>query len=228
MSWVQVLRRALRREPSDEADRESGSPSSSCRERFVLTVGHPRAAEGLDIALQALARLRELPRFRCWWSARPDGATSTSWLRRTPSGLTERQVRVLGTDRRPGLAVVLRRATALLMPSRAEDSGCRHRGHGLRHGRHLLRRNPGACRGGRGRRAGHTGRRRRPAGRGDPRLSWVTPSSGRAGAGRSAASAALRLECRWPSGLAALSLPSPDRSVAPWRVGFGGPFVASL
>ena len=112
---------ALRREPSDE-EIAKVIAQFELPEQFVLTVATLEPRKGLDVALQALARL---------------GGTAVPLLVVGPPGwggvdvrasahavgLTEQQVRVLGRIADPELAVILRRATALLMPSRAEGFG---------------------------------------------------------------------------------------------------------
>ena len=112
---------ALRREPSDEEIAKVVA-QFELPEQFVLTVATLEPRKGLDIALQALARLgrRGVPLLVAGppgWGGVDVEASARA------AGLTDQQVRVLGRISDPDLAVILRRATALLMPSRAEGFG---------------------------------------------------------------------------------------------------------
>jgi glycosyltransferase involved in cell wall biosynthesis len=112
---------ALRREPSDEQIAKVVA-RFELPEQFVLTVATLEPRKGLDIALRALARLGRstvplLVVGQAGWGGIDVEASAHA------AGLTEQQVRVLGRIADPELAVILRRATALLMPSRAEGFG---------------------------------------------------------------------------------------------------------
>jgi glycosyltransferase involved in cell wall biosynthesis len=111
----------LRQEPSDE-DIARVVAQFELPDVFVLTVATLEPRKGLDIALRALARLAGnmaplLVVGAPGWGG-VDVMASAHAL-----GLTEQQVRVLGQVDDSDLAVIMRRATALLMPSRAEGFG---------------------------------------------------------------------------------------------------------
>ena len=85
--------------------------------------GDAGAAQGPRRPHRRAGAARRRPTSRCSWSARPGGAASTR--RRTPraAGLSAGRVRALGRLSDSDLAVVLARATALVVPSRAEGFG---------------------------------------------------------------------------------------------------------
>jgi glycosyltransferase involved in cell wall biosynthesis len=112
---------ALRRQRSDEEIARVVA-QFELPERFVLIEATLEPRKGLDIALEALAMLPEtavplLVVGAPGWGGVDVVATAHA------AGLTDRQVRVLGHVADSDLAVVLRRATALLVPSRAEGFG---------------------------------------------------------------------------------------------------------
>ena len=112
---------ALRREPSDE-EIARVLAQFELPERFVLTVATLEPRKGLDIALRALARLGSTAVALLVVGA-PGWGDVDVMASAHAAGLTEQQIRVLGRIADPDLAVILRRATALLMPSRAEGFG---------------------------------------------------------------------------------------------------------
>jgi glycosyltransferase involved in cell wall biosynthesis len=112
---------ALRVAPT-EADVATVVRRLALPERFLLTVATVEPRKGLDVALQALARLGPgaaplLVVGPTGWG-NVDVPTSAA-----AAGLPPEQVRVLGRISDHDLGVVLRRATVLLMPSRAEGFG---------------------------------------------------------------------------------------------------------
>jgi glycosyltransferase involved in cell wall biosynthesis len=104
---------------TDAADRRGrlGLPSGE----YLLTVATLEPRKGLDVLLAALAERTDLPPLMVvgqpgWGGVEPDAMARGL-------GLRAGQVRVLGRLADADLAAVLRGATALVMPSRAEGFG---------------------------------------------------------------------------------------------------------
>lgn len=112
---------ALRQEPSDEEIARVAA-RFELPDVFVLTVATLEPRKGLDIALQALARLARNAVPLLVVGAPGWGGVDVMASAHV-AGLTEQQVQVLGQIDDSDLAVIMRRATALLMPSRAEGFG---------------------------------------------------------------------------------------------------------
>jgi glycosyltransferase involved in cell wall biosynthesis len=113
--------RAVLREP-DAAYAERVSAALALPERFVLSLATLEPRKGLDVLIEALATIgASAPQLLVvghagWGGVDPGAAASRA-------GLPHGRLRVLGRLEDPELAVVLRRATMLVAPSRAEGFG---------------------------------------------------------------------------------------------------------
>jgi glycosyltransferase involved in cell wall biosynthesis len=112
---------ALRQEPSADAVARVVA-RFALPERYVLTVATLEPRKGLDVALQALARVAR-PTVPLLVVGAPGWGGVNVMASARAAGLTDHRVRMLGRVEDADLAVILRRATALLMPSRAEGFG---------------------------------------------------------------------------------------------------------
>jgi glycosyltransferase involved in cell wall biosynthesis len=123
LRWVEVVGEGVSRElalPADGAERAARLrlPPGG----YLLTLATLEPRKGLDVAVAALAE-SSAPDLPLLIAGAPGwGSVAPAQLARR-YGLSDDRVRLLGRLSDPDLAVVLSRATALLVPSRAEGFG---------------------------------------------------------------------------------------------------------
>ncbi|HVE73470.1 MAG TPA: glycosyltransferase family 1 protein, partial [Mycobacteriales bacterium] len=105
--------------PGDSAEREKALGLVT---PYLLTVATLEPRKGLDLLLAALAS-PEAPDLPLLVVGQPGWGAVDPLAEAARAGLAPGRVRVLGRVSDPDLAVLLRRATALVVPSRAEGFG---------------------------------------------------------------------------------------------------------
>jgi glycosyltransferase involved in cell wall biosynthesis len=104
------------------ADADARAAALALPERFLLTVATLEPRKGLDVLLAALGS-PGAPDLPLLCAGQPGWGGQDPLAMAAAAGLPPGRVRLLGRVSDPDLAVLLRRATALVVPSRAEGFG---------------------------------------------------------------------------------------------------------
>jgi len=104
------------------ADADARAVVLDLPDRFLLTVATLEPRKGLDVLLAALGR-PEAPDLPLLCAGQPGWGDQDPLALAAAAGLAPGRVRLLGRVPDPDLAVLLARATALVVPSRAEGFG---------------------------------------------------------------------------------------------------------